>query len=496
MNWQARPRGASGPFPARHPQGLGTQRPHESASRADDRPGRRGNPDSQHGGSIGAFTEPASRQAHPPRRNPGRATLAPAGGSILTWHQPSENRHGGRVPCRSGGCEGERGAASGGAAAPGAVPVLARVCGDRRQGPPRARRRIHTCGSLAVRRGAAILAATGWLLVHPGEPAAAQGLPAPVLGADVQAAASTTAGGGGLSATFVADTFAAVEWPALKLVARPVSRRLASGEWRHDLYQLAVRYERARPLPLRVEAGYLAPVIGLASLRSRPAQVLPLEYAPHYFVPLPRLEPGAPPVRPVTTPYPLGLVAATGGTRWDVRGGVVDASPVRRRGVIHTDGAVRSPQAVVGGGWSPAAGLRFGATFVRGPYDRRTEGSTRISRTASVTALEVEVERRHTALTGELVRSRFEIAGGAVASIAGFVELRHALSARWTVAGRYDGATAPGALGSRLDTVQAAASFRLTREVAVRAGVVRRRTYYEPWRTAAGASLVVSARRP
>jgi len=338
--------------------------------------------------------------------------------------------------------------------------------------------------------------------VHSGQPAAAQPLSAPAFGVDVQVAAAATAGAGELSATVVADTFAAVEWPAVKLVVRPVSRRFASGEWRHDLYQLAVRYERTGRLPLRVEAGYLAPVIGLAALRSRPAQVLPLEYAPHYFVPLPRLEPGAPPVRPVTTPYPLGLVATTGGTRWDVRGGVVDASPVRRRGVIDTGGAVLSPQALVGGGWSPATGLRFGATFVRGAYDRRGEGSTRISRSASVTAFEVEAERRHTALTGELVRSRFEIAGGAVASTAGFVEVRHALSARWTVAGRYDGAVAPrravatGSVGSRLDTVQGVASFRLTRDVAVRAGVVRTRTYYEPWHTAAGVSLVVSARRP
>lgn len=342
----------------------------------------------------------------------------------------------------------------------------------------------------------ALIVAAGWLILRSGQPAAAQAPPAPVVGADVQAAASATAGAGELSATLVVDSIAAVEWPAVKLVVRPVSRRLASGQWRHDLYQLAVRYERARPLPLRVEAGYLAPVIGLASVRSRPAQVLSLEYAPHYFVPLPRLEPGAPPVRPVTTPYPLGLVAATGGTRWDLRGGVVDASPVRRRGVIHTDGAVRSPQPVVGGGWSPATGLRLGATFVRGIYDRRAEGLRWVSRAASVSTFEVELERRHTALTGELVRSRFEIASGTVASTAGFVDVRHALSPRWTVTGRYDGAVAAGSVGSRLDTVQAAASFRLTHEVALRAGVVRQRTYYEPWHTTVGVGLVVSTRRP
>lgn len=370
------------------------------------------------------------------------------------------------------------------------------------QGPARAGREIHAGGSRTAQRGAALLIAAGWLIVHSGQPAAAQPLSAPAFGVDVQVAAAATADAGEVSATVVADTFAGIEWTAVKLVVRPVSRRFASGEWHHDLYQLALRYERTGRLPLRVEAGYLAPVIGLAGLRSRPAQVLPLEYAPHYFVPLPRLEPGAPPVRPVTTPYPLGMVAATGGTRWDVRGGVVDASPVRRRGVIDTGGAVLSPQAVVGGGWSPATGLRFGATYVRGAYDRRGEGPTRISRSASVTAFEVEAERRHTALTGELVRSRFEIAGGAVASTAGFVEVRHALSARWTVAGRYDGAVAPrravatGSVGSRLDTVQGVASFRLTRDVAVRAGVVRTRTYYAPWHTAGGVSLVVSARRP
>jgi len=357
-------------------------------------------------------------------------------------------------------------------------------------------------GALDARRSLAGLVAVGWLVVCPGQPAAAQPVPGPVFGGDVQVGTSALAGGGKMTASLVVDAFAAAEWKTVTLVARPVSRRLASGDWRHDLYQLAARYERAGRLPVRVEAGYLAPVIGLASVRSRPGQVVPLEHAPHYFVPLPRLEPGAPPVRPVTTPYPLGVVAATGATRWDLRGGVVDASPVRRRGVIDSDGAHLAPQVLVGGGWSPATGLRIGATYVRGDYDRRGEGPTRVSRVASVAALELDLERRHTAITGELLRSSFDIAGGDVEALAGFVEVRHALSVRWTVAGRYDGAAAPrrlaaaGAIGSRLDAVQAAVSFRLTRDVAVRGGMLRERTYYEPWHTAAGVGLVVSARWP
>jgi hypothetical protein len=407
----------------------------------------------------------------------------------------------GRTSDRAAGLRCERGVT----AAPGMPPGLAPPApGAGRGGSPDPGSSAREVGSrppTAAPR-VTVIVAVGWLALRVVQPAAAQPVPAPVVGADVQIGTSALAGAGGLTAAFVADTFAAAEWPAVKVVVRPVSRRLASGEWRHDLYQLAVRYERASPLPVRVEAGYLAPVVGLASARSRPGQVVSLEHAPHYFVPLPRLEPGAPSVRPVTTPYPLGLVAATGATRWDVRGGVVDASPVRRRGVVDAGDAPLSPQALVGGGWSPATGLRVGATYVRGVYDRRGEGPTKVSRVASVAALELELERRHTALTGEIVRSRFEISTGAAAATSGFVEVRQALSARWTVAGRYDGAAAPRRpaaarlAGSRLDAVQAAASLRLTRDVAVRAGVLRERTYYQPWHTAAGVGLVVSGRWP
>ena len=165
------------------------------------------------------------------------------------------------------------------------------------------------------------------------------------------------------------DSLIAAQWgDRTQLIARPVSQGRFDGSWSHDLYQAGIRYQPPTRLPLRLEAGYALPVIGLGLQRSRPIARDMGSFHAHYVTPLPSFETGLPAVYPVTPSYPLVAIASLGMTHWDLRMGVADGSPTRLRGVLRNTGAPRAPQLVVGGGVTPMTGLRIGATFVRGDY--------------------------------------------------------------------------------------------------------------------------------
>ena len=179
----------------------------------------------------------------------------------------------------------------------------------------------------------------------------------------------------GLPSTgLVIDSFIAAQWgERTQLIARPVSRGRLDGGWYHDLYQAGIRYQPPIGLPLRLEAGYALPVIGLGLRRSRPLERDTGSLDLQYVTPLPPFEMGLPTVYPITPSYPLVAIASLGTSRWDLRLGVADGSPTRLRGVTRNNDSPRAPQLVVGGGVTPTTGLRIGATFVTGDYVRAAE---------------------------------------------------------------------------------------------------------------------------
>lgn len=350
----------------------------------------------------------------------------------------------------------------------------------------------------------------------------------------------------GLPSTGVTiDSLIAAQWGhRTQLIARPVSSGRFDGSWSHDLYQAGIRYQPPTRLPLRLEAGYALPVIGLGAQRSRPIARDMGSFHAHYVTPLPSFETGLPAVYPVTPSYPLVAIASLGMTRWDLRMGVADGSPTRLRGVLRNTGAPRAPQLVVGGGITPITGLRIGATFVRGDYTRAEEnvtstgsnpmpalyldgpysgatfdptaihlpgemdhvsppeetvGSAGADRRATVSGVEVEYEFGHTAIVAEWIRDVFETTTGHAVASSGFFRVTHALSPRWRVAGRYDQATPPEA--SRLFTpdinplrlVEGLVAYRVTRELLLRGFFLTRRSFQGPdWDHEAGISFAVS----
>ena len=264
---------------------------------------------------------------------------------------------------------------------------------------------------------------------------------------------------------------------------------------------------------------------------------------------MPSFETGLPAVYSVTPSYPLAAVASLGASHWDLRLGVADGSPARRRGVLGHNDAPRAPQLVVGGGVTPITGLRIGVTVVRGDYVRASEGSNLTDpgglpsgsvpvaagndpyagatfsatadhgglvtddhsygpemvgtggadRRATISGVELEYEFGHTSITAEWIRDVFETTSGRAIASSGFIRVTHALSPRWRISGRYDLATLPDQ--SRLlnpdvrslRLVEGLVTYRVTREIVVRGFLQTRRSFAGPdWASEAGVALALS----
>ena len=371
------------------------------------------------------------------------------------------------------------------------------------------------------------------------------------IGADTQV--SVRGDHEGLPSTgLVIDSFIAAQWgDRTQLIARPVSRGTVDGGWSHDLYQAGVRYQPPTRLPLRLEAGYALPIIGLGAQRSRPLERHAGSFHPQYLTPLPPFETGLPAVYSVTPSYPLVAIATLGTSRWDLRLGIADGSPARRRGVIGHNAAPRAPQLVVGGGVTPMTGLRLGVTVVRGDYVRSAEGlgptveshppdagapaadaespyayggtafsatvargslvtgdyaygpemvgAAGADRRAIVSGVELEYEFGHTAIIAEWIRDVFDTTNGHAVASSGFVRVTHSLSPRWHIAGRYDLASPPDQsrlLDPDVDSlrlVEGLVAYRVTRELVVRGFLLTRRSFHgSDWAREAGISLALS----
>jgi hypothetical protein len=308
------------------------------------------------------------------------------------------------------------------------------------------------------------------------------------------------------------------------VIVRPWARRMPGGDWGAEMYQLQMRYTSSTRIPFRFDAGVISSPLGLATLELKP-DLNPTIGAPfYYFVPLPPFDGNFDRVKIMSGGYPLGAILNASGTRWDVRGGVTDATPARARSVFSSTKAAAAPQFVVGGGVTPATGLRFGAGLALGRYrvDALAQkslvipensyesgaGTTGViprgtplpDETAGVFNIEGEYAIGYTRVSGEFVVDRFEtLISPAVARGFNVVAVR-TLSPRWFTAGRVVGASTPVLTGPTPvrrvgKSAEATIGYRLTPTITFRAAYQGSTSFTRPtWRHAVAVSTVWAQR--
>jgi hypothetical protein len=308
------------------------------------------------------------------------------------------------------------------------------------------------------------------------------------------------------------------------VIVRPWARRMPGGDWGAEMYQLQVRYTSTTRIPVRVDAGIICSPIGLSTLELRP-DVNPTIGAPfYYFVPMPAFDGNFDRVTLMSGGYPLGAIVSASGTHWDLRGGVTDATPTRARSVFSSAKGPSATQMVVGGGVTPAAGLRFGGTIAVGRYrvdaiSQKTlvipvnsygaeyatngivaKGTSLPDASASVYNVEGEYAFGYTRITGELVVDRFEtMIAPAVSRGFNLLAVR-TLSPRWFVAGRTVRASTPVLTGTNpgrrvATSAEGTLGYRVNRTITLRAAYQGSTSFSRPtWQHAIAFSTVWSQR--
>ena len=281
------------------------------------------------------------------------------------------------------------------------------------------------------------------------------------------------------------------------LVVRPWAWRRPDATWTAQWYQLQLRYQLRTRVPVRIDAGIITSPLGLNTLQMR-ADLNPTIAPVFYYVAsLPRFETAFERMTAISAGYPLGAIVSTSGSRWDLRGGVTDSSPTRARAPGKSGQPPAMVQAILGGGISPVAGLRFGAGLAHGGYRRATADAPRA--TATVVNIEVEYAFDQTRLSGEWVRDQFYTAPRTLIAQSFYVQAVQTITPRLFGAGRLVRTEAPpffvsGIVADR-KTVELTAGYRLTTDWTVRGGYVRERSYLEPaWDNQAAVSIVWAKR--
>jgi hypothetical protein len=244
-------------------------------------------------------------------------------------------------------------------------------------------------------------------------------------------------------ATFV-DASGAVALRGFTLVVRPVLYR-AGGDWTGSLYQALARIDGGSRIGWRIEAGYLAPPLGLASFDSR-ADVNPTVLTSFaYAAALPSFEVGVPAARLLSSAYPLGAQLSASTAHWDGRVAVTDSSAARARGAFVRDAPARSAEWTIAGGITPVVGLRVGGGWSSGAYAQPSETSDHRRRQASFTNLEFDWSGGYGRVYGEWLRGSFERHGAARDAVARAVTVTavRTLTPRWFAASRVRATTSP-----------------------------------------------------
>jgi len=280
----------------------------------------------------------------------------------------------------------------------------------------------------------------------------------------------------------------------LDVVARPYAHRLTGGRWTAEMYQLQLRYRTPTRPRIRIDAGILAAPMGLTTLELIPDRNPTIGGPFFYFAPLPAFSRPRESALALAPGYPLGVMASVSGDRWDLRGGVIDQTPARRRNPLASDRPDASLQVVAGGGLTPVPSLRVGAAFARGRY-----GSAR-DLGATVMNVEVEYALGYTRVAGEWIRDRFQTTGETAVVDAFTAVAVRTLAPRWYAAGRVSYARSPvlaAGLTPRLgaSSLEATAGYRLSPELTLKTSYQASRWYgVSDWNQSTVVSLVASHR--
>ena len=280
-------------------------------------------------------------------------------------------------------------------------------------------------------------------------------------------------------------------------VIRPWAWRRPDATWTAQWYQLQLRYQTRTRVPVRLDAGIITSPLGLNTLQMRAdlnPNISPVFY---YVVPLPRFEASFDRLTALSAGYPLGAMASASGTRWDVRGGVIDGTPARPRAPGKSNQPPAMAQLILGGGITPIAGLRFGAGFAHGDYRRAT--ATTPKGTATVVNLEAEYAFNQTRLSGEWVLDRFTTAPRTVQAQSIYVQGVQTITARIFGAARLVRTESPpfflSDFVSHRTTIDVTAGYRVTTDWTVRGGYFREKPYVGPdWDNQAAVSIVWAKR--
>jgi hypothetical protein len=281
------------------------------------------------------------------------------------------------------------------------------------------------------------------------------------------------------------------------LIIRPWAWRRPDATWTAQWYQLQLRYQARTRIPLRFDAGIITSPLGLNTLQMRAdlnPTIAPVFY---YVVPLPRFEAPFERLNAITAGYPLGAIVSASGARWDIRGGILDSTPARPRAPGKSDQPPAMAQAILGGGVTPAPGIRIGAGFAHGGYRRAT--ATTPAASATVFNIEGEYAFNQTRLSGEWVQDRFRAAPRTYIARSFYAQAVQTITPRLFGAGRVVRTVAPpffvsGVVADRT-TVELTAGYRLTTEWTFRGGYIQERPYLaSEWDHQAAVSIVWAKR--
>jgi hypothetical protein len=323
------------------------------------------------------------------------------------------------------------------------------------------------------------------LLVHAVPCSAQQARLSPIAFDTVAAVDEAVDENGNFATGVILDAVVSVELGrGFEAFARPFIQRLNSGEWNRQVWIAALRYERTGPIALRVDAGLIPSPVGLANMMLRPQQNPTIALPSSLFTPLPPMELRGPRTNLLGVLYPYGANVTISASRWDLRGAVIDTSPLRVRRIFARANPPQFLNVVVGGGVTPVVGLRIGASLTHGGWQKAGESPTVTEdRNATVITIESEYSVRYTKVSGEWVRDRLETATGDETASGWFVQGQQTLTARWFAAARAERMTAPAfALLEPLQDqhftgVEETVGYRVTPEITLRAGHRGRRGF-------------------
>jgi hypothetical protein len=267
----------------------------------------------------------------------------------------------------------------------------------------------------------------------------------------------------------VLDPFVGVEIaPHLQASVRPKVWRL-NGEWDLVVDQASIQYAFHAGSNWRIEAGRFPSPIGIGMTENRP-NLNPgvLWWHRPYYMPLPRLGPGAPMVSLVAATYPDGVAVATSSDHWDLRAAVVNKAPVQFwQGDAGADAKLNT---IVGAGITPAQGLRFGVGTAWGDLTDAEAGRYRMVN------VEGDYSFGYTRVSGEVTRDRFEMPGGDHVAWGWTLQAQQTLSPRLYAHARATDIHAPvlaGGLPPRVQTfrsLDATFGVRIDPEVTLKLG--------------------------